>query len=39
MFIEDHELGEFKTKIKKQVYSSFDNYNFWKGLISAKKII
>ena len=37
MSIEDHELGEFKTRIKKQAYSSFDNYNFWKELNISKK--
>ena len=27
--IEDHELEKVKTEIKKDAYSSFDNYNFW----------
>ena len=27
--IEDHELEKVKTEIKKEAYSSFDNYNFW----------
>ena len=27
--IEDHELDKVKTEIKKEAYSSFDNYSFW----------
>ena len=27
--IEDHELEKVKTEIKKEAYSSFDNYSFW----------
>ena len=27
--IEDHELEKVKIEIKKEAYSSFDNYNFW----------
>ena len=34
---EDHELERVKTEIKKEAYSSFDNYNFGMSLISAKK--
>ena len=30
--IEDHELEKLKTEIKKEAYSSFDNYNFWNEL-------
>ena len=30
--IEDHELEKVKTEIKKEVHSSFDNYNFWNEL-------
>ena len=34
---EDHELERVKTEIKKEAYSSFDNYNFGMSLISAKR--
>ena len=30
--IEDHELEKLETEIKKEAYSSFDNYNFWNEL-------
>ena len=32
LLIEDHELEKVKTEIKKEAYSSFDNYNFWNDL-------
>ena len=35
--IEDHELEKVKTEIKKEVYSSFDNYNFWNELNISKE--
>ena len=35
--IEDHELENAKTEIKKEPYSSFDSYNFWKELNSRKE--
>ena len=35
--IEDHELEKVKTEIKKEEYSSFDNYNFWNELNIRKK--
>ena len=35
--IEDHELEEVKTEIKKDAYSSFDNYNFWNKLNISKE--
>ena len=35
--IEDHELEKVKTKIKKEAYSSFDNYNFWSELNISKE--
>ena len=28
LLIEDHQLEKVKTEIKKEAYSSFDNYNF-----------
>ena len=34
--IEDHELEKVKTEIKKEAYSSFDNYNFWNELNISK---
>ena len=34
---EDHELEKVKTEIKKEAYSSFDNYNFWNELNISKK--
>ena len=34
---EDHELEKVKTEIKKEVYSSFDNYNFWNELNISKE--
>ena len=34
--IEDHELQKVKTKIKKEAYSSFDNYNFCNELNISK---
>ena len=34
--IEDHELEKVKTGIKKEVYSSFDNYDFWNELNISK---
>ena len=34
--IKDHELQKVKTKIKKEAYSSFDNYNFWNELNISK---
>ena len=35
--IEDHELEKVKTEIKKEAYSSFDNYNFWNELNISKE--
>ena len=35
--IEDHELEKVKTEINREAYSSFDNYNFWNELNTAKK--
>ena len=35
--IESHELEKVKTKIKKEAYSSFDNYNFWNELNISKE--
>ena len=35
--IEDHELEKVKTAIKKEAYSSFDNYNFWNELNISKE--
>ena len=32
LLIEDHELEKLKTEIKKEAYSSFDNYKFWNEL-------
>ena len=32
MPIEDHELEKLQTKIKKEAYSSFEDYNFWNEL-------
>ena len=34
---EDYELEKVKTEIKKEAYSSFDNYNFWNELNISKK--
>ena len=34
---EDHELEKVKTEIKKEVYSSFDNCNFWNELNISKE--
>ena len=35
--IEDHELEKVKTEIKKEAYSSFDNYNFWNEFNISKE--
>ena len=35
--IEDLELEKVKTEIKKETYSSFDNYNFWNELNISKE--
>ena len=35
--IEDHEIEKVKTEIKKEAYSSFDNYNFWNELNISKE--
>ena len=35
--IEDHEQEKVKTEIKKEAYSSFDNYNFWNELNISKE--
>ena len=35
--IEDHELEKVKTGIKKEAYTSFDNYNFWNELNISKE--
>ena len=35
--IEDHELEKVKTEIKKEAYTSFDNYNFWNELNISKE--
>ena len=32
LYIENYELEKVKTEIKKEAYSSFDNYNFWSEL-------
>ena len=34
---EDYELEKVKTEIKKEAYSSFDNYNFWNELNISKE--
>ena len=34
---QDHELEKVKTEIKKETYSSFDNYNFWSELNISKE--
>ena len=34
---EDHELEKVNTEIKKEAYSSFDNYNFWNELNISKE--
>ena len=36
--IEDHELEKVKTGIKKEAYTSFDNYNFWNELNISKEV-
>ena len=36
--IEDHELGKVKTEIKKEAYTSFDNYNFWNEFNISKEV-
>ena len=35
--IEDNELKKLKTEIKREAYSSFDNYNFWNELNISKE--
>ena len=35
--VEDHELEKVKTKINREAYSSFDNYNFWNELNISKE--
>ena len=35
--IEDHKLEKVKAEMKKEAYSSFDNYNFWKELNIRKE--
>ena len=35
--IEDHELEKVKTGIKKEAYTSCDNYNFWNELNISKE--
>ena len=35
--IEDHELEKVKTEIKKEVYMSLNNYNFWNELNISKE--
>ena len=35
--IEENELEKVKTEIKKEEYSSFDNYNFWNELNISKE--
>ena len=37
LLIEDHELEKDKTEIKKETYSSFDNYSFWNEPNISKK--
>ena len=37
LLIEDHELEKVKTEIKKETYSSFDNYSFWNEPNISKK--
>ena len=37
LLIEDHELEKVKTEIKKEAYTSFDNYNFWNELNISKE--
>ena len=37
LLIEDHQLEKVNTEIKKEAYSSFDNYNFWSELNISKE--
>ena len=37
LLIEDHEVENVETEIKKEAYSSFDNYNFWNELNTSKE--